>query len=247
MEIIINNGRKFSFGLTDLCLYAVHNNIHIMDNHRAAIWSWVQHIKSHKRYQFIHIDRHYDTVDGNLEAWIQSIPSNFSELSIDEAMNIKFRYDKFTEYKTISWDNYIPIFYSLYKDSISNINFFTHKCCHLSEDIPVIEMEDNDLINKIDKLIISNKNSSILNIDLDYFFTGHEEERITPLFSIDEIKSIFEKIKFAFDKNKIEVITIALSPSCCGEDDNKGWKNSLDLYDFIAPILGLDTLSSLIK
>ena len=47
---------------------------------------------------------------------------------------------------------------------------------------------------------------------------------------------IINNIKKA--KDGIAVMTIALSPECCG-----GWDNAFRTYDLIAPILGLEKLN----
>ena len=60
----------------------------------------------------------------------------------------------------------------------------------------------------------------IINLDIDYFFCGNPNYFI--LFSDNAIKRLINDIfKLASDKKNI--LTIALSPDCCGS-----WKNSVN-------------------
>lgn len=241
MEILLNEGKHYSLAHS-FYYYARQGNIHIMDNHRGALWAWLQHIEKGEMYQFIHIDKHYDTSSGNLDTWIKSLPTNFSELSFEDLMNVTFDYDQFTKYKTISWDNYIPIFYHFYSNIISNTYFFTHNQGDLYSLIKPEEWGIIGLLEQLDYLILENKNNTILNLDLDYFFAETNQDSYNLFLSEDTVISLFEKIKQALDQQKIQVLTIALSPVCCGGYD-VGWDNSLDLYHLIAPILGLDKIA----
>jgi hypothetical protein len=75
----------------------------------------------------------------------------------------------------------------------------------------------------------------IVNIDLDYFFQTIDDTDITIRFiSYEAIDFFLQKIK-AFLNGRIEVMTIALSPECCG-----GWENSLTLMDYFAKKLEID-------
>jgi len=72
----------------------------------------------------------------------------------------------------------------------------------------------------------------ILNLDLDYFFLEIGDNTIQ-VFTDDYIEAIAKSIKLAMDN--IQVLTICLSPECCG-----GWENALRVNKIICQILGID-------
>jgi len=45
-----------------------------MDNHRAAMWCWFQHISTDRKYNLFHIDKHTDTLNSNIEIWKKHLP-----------------------------------------------------------------------------------------------------------------------------------------------------------------------------
>lgn len=57
-----------------------------------------------------------------------------------------------------------------------------------------------------------NKLKWIVNLDIDYFFTGDEENTIQ-LFSDEFVMKICSELKSAWEH--IEILTIALSPEMC--------------------------------
>jgi hypothetical protein len=40
---------------------------YIMDNHRDALWCWLQHLIPGKEYNLFHIDRHFDMLDSRIK------------------------------------------------------------------------------------------------------------------------------------------------------------------------------------
>ncbi|MCD6556681.1 MAG: hypothetical protein J7K64_05745, partial [Bacteroidales bacterium] len=81
----------------------------------------------------------------------------------------------------------------------------------------------------------SNSYEWIVNIDLDYFFQKIDDTDVTLKFISNEAIDFFiGKIKTYLSNDKIKVMTIALSPECCG-----GWENSLELMNFFAEKLDL--------
>ena len=67
----------------------------------------------------------------------------------------------------------------------------------------------------------------IINLDIDYFFNNGKQ-----IFSSEYINSVCSQINQV--RKKIAIITIALSPECCG-----GWDNSIKVYNQIAKNLSI--------
>jgi len=237
MEKLINKGFNYS-GCYELNLLFKSNNFYVMDNHGAALWTWMQHIDTGKKYNFIHIDKHYDTLTSNLKPWVNSLPTNFKDLTIEEYYNLKYQRGQ-EEFPVIRWDNYIPIFNSLYGDIISDYIFYTHGCgtsgiesLDKVQEWPILSMFEN-----LESQINENEDKTILNLDIDFFY-ANQDDKYFQLFSDESIEILFNQIQNCLlITNKIEVMSVALSPECCG-----GWSNSLKIYNKLAKFLKIDTI-----
>lgn len=209
-----------------------------MDNHGAALWAWLQHFDKNRKYNFIHIDKHYDTLASNLSPWLSSLPKNLNELSINDFFSIKYKRGG-EEFPIIRWDNYIPIFNSLCGDNISNYTFYTHGFGNTGiealDQNKTQEWPSISLFENLDFLLTDNEEKTILNLDIDYFFGSHNNKYFQ-LFSNESIDILFDQIQHCyFTTDKIEVFTVALSPECCG-----GWSNSIRIYNKLAERLKMD-------
>lgn len=240
-DIVKFKGKNVSW-VKNLNLLSKERNIYVMDNHVAALWCWLQEIEENKKYNVLHIDAHYDTMSSRIDTWLKHLPNNFKELSIDEYLALKFYDADFRDgYEIMRWDNYFPIFHRLYGNNINSYHFFTHKDGTLFDEMEskLDEYPIPGLFNLIDYLFkdkTSNSYEWIVNIDLDYFFQTIDDTDITLKFiSSEAIDFFISKLKTYLTNDKIKVMTIALSPECCG-----GWENSLDLMKFFAEKLDLN-------
>ncbi len=134
-DIIEFKGQNVSW-VKDLNLLCKKNNIYVMDNHVAALWCWLQEIETKEKYNVLHVDAHYDTMASRIDTWLEYLPNNIKELSINDYLAVKF-YDRDFKngYEVMRWDNYFPIFHRLYKDNINSYHFFTHKEGSLFEEM----------------------------------------------------------------------------------------------------------------
>src|SRR5260370_30427902 len=82
-------GRKPSAFATDNFLWK-HDNVYVMDNHRAALWCWLREIDLRKPHSLFHIDRHYDTVPS--ETLIKHLPSTW-DMGINDYLNLRYESD----------------------------------------------------------------------------------------------------------------------------------------------------------
>ena len=141
--------------------------------------------------------------------------------------------------KVFNYANYILQTKQLYPDWFK-INYFAchdfvsdeliyvnynPTCRELSENISYwVHVGKEGHCNDSDKL-----NQWILNIDIDYFFFESEYQ----MFTDEYIKKICANILTALPD--IDVITISLSPECCG-----GWENSCRIANLMAKEFNLD-------
>lgn len=192
----------------ELCnLLYKKQQIYIMDNHRLALWSWFQHLKldSDFQYNFFHIDAHYDC-----DPAISEIKTDLANLSLEQYMNYPAANSNGCLFR---WDNYLPVLLNQYKEKLNITYSATHnigiKANFDHEFMPW------DLLKYLENRFFDHKHW-IVNLDLDYFFA--RENKDTPLFHPEYMKKIFRALKTAYDDQLIDVMTIALSPECCG-----GW------------------------
>jgi hypothetical protein len=209
-------------------------NVYIMDNHRAALWCWMQHLKKTEIYNLIHIDCHYDTLYSNIDEWLHHVPA-LNEISISDYLDHTFRDDSASGVKSLlfMYDNYLSIFLEKYKDMLSDCIFATHE----QGDVPKKGrlIKPWDLSGNLKFWLSESENKWICNLDLDYFFYPDNFESYNFFFSDSYVKQICASIKVMLEKEKIQVLTISLSPECCG-----GWPNSEAMLDTVCQELGID-------
>lgn len=214
-----------------------HENVYIMDNHRAALWCWLQHIDLGSKHGLFHIDAHYDMAKTLSENTLKLIP-DLNGIALEDYLNI-MQPDTITvgsEIPIIRWDNYLTLFELRYSYNIGEFFTATHKLGDKPPDtIHWEEIEINKLSDVFSSYLEENGHSGwILNLDLDYFFTFYDEAY--QIFLSDSyINEIFESIKIALDQKSITVLTICLSPECTG-----GWKNSEQLCSRLCQVLEIE-------
>jgi len=193
-----------------------------MDNHKMAAWCWADLLDTEEKYTIVHIDKHYDTLDSLLEQWVNPIKDGLKCLTYNEYDTIEFQKNKFERYKIFRWDNYISIFHYFYSKQISQYIFYTHNFGDIPDYLKkqITHCPSHNLMNNFYESFSEYENKLIINLDIDYFFC--ENPKYFILFSDYAIKKLIKDImKLVNDKKNI--LTISLSPECCG-----GWDNSLN-------------------
>ena len=205
--------------------------LYIMDNHRAAAWCWGQHVDEKDFFQITHVDYHTDTTYGELKHWMKSLKGlSLKDLSFTEYLSLKYKPRELTpgqNHYTFTWDNYITIFYELFKKQIRYFN-----CCVVEgEHLPEYIMNEDvfqaflphDVIDEIEAPFQREK--SILNIDLDFFvYQQNGPRKAEILYTENYIQDIADKVKQKLDEDRFLCVTIALSPETSG-----GWENAVKL------------------
>jgi len=213
-------------------------NIYLMDNHRLAMWSWLQEIDFSKRYNFIHVDAHPDLAIFPVEKKMNQVRQ---DISLDDFRNLT---DLEFNVPVIRWDNYIDAFNVHFKNVIDEN--FSYTCTHYQGSRKSLKNElfTNQLPSFLKEVftekIFINDQQWIVNIDLDFFFSKSPEKIL--MFTDEYFESLFSSIKLGIDNGLIQVCTIALSPECSG-----GWENSFKALRKAQKYLKVDFLSLLDK
>ena len=225
---------------------------YVMDNHLAAGWYWYNTLDRRKEYNFCHIDQHDDLANDKHDI----VKDLFEETPISLERYISLHYEQppkvvMPPVKAIRWDNYILHMKSVFphwfmKEVYVCHDFVSGENCSVTktqpydryydlnngwQEYPVNPININcyDLSRLLEEQISNNKGRLwIVNLDVDYFFNNNVQ-----LFTETYIESICTQI--VKEKAKIAVLTIALSPDCCG-----GWENAIRVYNYIAERLFLE-------
>lgn len=193
--------------------------IYIMDNHLAAAWCWGQALDRDSKYSLLHIDRHTDWLESQIEEWLPAFRRPIHEMSLNEYCTASYRDLHGEVRQAIRWDNYIPIFCRLYPDLISDGIFATHH----DGDWPTFDPQDVEpwlLAENIAYWLTgsSAKTQWVINLDLDYFFSDAPDDSTYRWASDAYLELIFDGIMAACESGRVATITVALSPEC-----SNGW------------------------
>jgi hypothetical protein len=183
--------------------------VFIMDNHRLALWCWFQKMEAGSRYNLLHIDAHPDMSESalkyfNHDLWKMTLLEYRSELQKDINMPL-FR-----------WDNYIEVFLRKYPELVGKTVSATH---HLGSGKELSEeIRSYNLVKYMHGLFSGEKFENnlpwIVNLDLDYFFSAAPEK--LELFSESYVESLASALQMGLSNGVISILTISLSPECCG-------------------------------
>jgi hypothetical protein len=200
--------------------------IYVMDNHLAAAWCWMKSCSAYDCYNFLHIDQHKDTTTfGSYESYSHLSDPN---LSLDDYTKLVSPNSNGSG-PTFRWDNYIHHSNALFPNWFNTCYFATHRDINIDilQSETMMKVTESiwpyTMISRIDELMDESKNKWIVNLDLDYFFDSDKNR-----YNSDDYIRRVSKILLAHSK-QIQVLTIALSPECCG-----GWRKAIDCFDIFA-------------
>lgn len=225
-----------------------NENVYVMDNHLAAAWCWLQQCDTSARYNFLHIDRHRDLAKCFKDEDLQPMVDN-PYMSFADFLRIK----RSDDIQLFRWDNFIQASYVMHPAWFQTNVFLTQKEGNIgtSWGHNQIDIVENDVLymdHYIQHLIGEEKEPSyfrkeddidnkwIVSLDLDVFYTKNEEH--VQLFSDDFIRLVAKKLNDYM--GNIQVLTIALSPDCCGGDDiGDKWNNAFQVLNIISEEVAL--------
>jgi hypothetical protein len=194
------------------------NNIYVMDNHRAAMWCWLDFYKgSIQDVGVFHLDRHTDTLQSHLGSWVSQAlaPIHVGTMDIHTYLD---RVDSgFPQTKLFRWDNYLSIFLDIYQSQVTSCHYSAFDGDTINHST-LVKVEPRDIPENLDFWI--SKGKWIINIDLDYFFF-EANGSFSQMYSDEYLRELFDKVAITARRNSEIVVTICFSPECCG-----GWPNS---------------------
>lgn len=219
-------------------------NVWIMDNHRAALWCWMQDISADENVGLLHIDQHYDTRWAGMEDWLKSLRRvNLARLSIGDYLAHSYvpPGGGGAQIPVFTWDNYLSIFLKKYGRRIVSRILATHR----DGDPPKVrrrfmEPRPDELTRHLMGWMEARDEARrwILNIDLDYFFFSakNDGDQRRELFSQGYLEALFGAIREVYASGQIVSLTLCLTP---GDLTGGGWSGAEALCERICKILEL--------
>ncbi|MEN8132288.1 MAG: UPF0489 family protein [Pseudomonadota bacterium] len=204
-----------------------------MDNHRAALWCWLQELDLNAPHSLFHIDRHTDTLQSRLDEWMKHLPSWSS--SLEEYLTHSYKFEMGTV-PVIRWDNYLSIYFEEFGAKLDRCYFATHRDGDDPNHDRVSIVEFWDLPRNLEYWLRDRDVPWIVNIDLDYFF-WNSGENTGVMVSDDYLKETFTPLRHAIDDGTVAVTTICLTPD---PPLTSGWKATEKLAAELLAILGMD-------
>ncbi len=185
------------------------DNIFIMDNHRAALWCWIESLKNEIGLSLFHVDRHFDALF-SAQDYKHFPHDSFENLTIEEYLVRGYDNEFFAVTPLFRWDNYLGIFIEKYKDKIENWAFATHGKGSAPHSVSYGAYDPWEFPAALAEL----KGKWIFNLDLDYFFGRMGNAQMGRLFTDDYIQDWGKALRKSIDDGVIKVLTISLSPEC---------------------------------
>lgn len=210
-------------------------SIYVMDNHRAALWCWLQELDLNSRHSILHVDRHSDTLQSRLNEWLDNLPSSW-KLTIEEYLNHAYKpHNSLWDVPVFRWDNYLSIYFAKFGDAIDRCYFATHERSGQDPNYPDVYRIHLCGLPYVVECLDEGHGPWIVNVDLDYFFWKNVP--VDVMVSDAYLSACFKSLKNKIDNGTVKVTTISLTPD---EEWTGGWGKSEELANKVLAHLGID-------
>lgn len=147
------------------------DKVYVMDNHLCAAWCWLQKVDVSKRYNFVHIDYHYDLSgdEARIKKEITEKGIRLHELGFEDFCNLKFEVEgRGFEAKLFRWDNFILNTHDAYPGLFASNTFIT-KRGGSKEDFVQYEEEIELFMSEFQHWLNDLQGGWIIDLDIDFF------------------------------------------------------------------------------
>lgn len=226
-------GRHVSLATAQNFLWQ-HDNVYVMDNHRAAMWCWLREVDAHEVVALLHIDEHYDTLRSRMPEWIANLPE-LRGLSIDKYLGLTFSAGR-DVLPLIQWDNYLSIYLERYPDQVERSVWATHDVGDKPDLHDALHPRPWSFPGNLTYYLQGTDRRWIVNVDLDYFFCADEHGNQQSMFSDEYIFALFEAVRVHRDAGRVACLTLCLTPD---EGYTGGWDAAEALCARVCKILNI--------
>jgi len=210
-----------------------HRNVYVMDNHRAALWCWLQEVDLERPHSLFHIDRHSDALSSRLDEWLQNLPP--WSATLEDYLSHSYTSDC-GSLPVIRWDNYLSIYLAEFGENIDKFQFSTHGDGDDPQHPHVLKPKVWDLPANMEYWLDQSDSPWIMNIDIDYFFWGCMDES-GRMLADDYLDTAFSPVRRAIENGAIAVTTVCLTPDL---PYTPGWTDSERVAEKLLSVLGFD-------
>lgn len=228
--IVPFKGRGHSGAITQNFLCR-SGNVYVMDNHRAAMWCWLQQVNPEEPHSLIHIDRHYDALQSRLDEWMQNLPP--WNAGIDRYLGAEYDCGG-SMVPVIRWDNYLSVYLEAFGRNLTSLRCLTHDDGDQPNYPHTLFSDVWELPHNLSFWLDTNATPWIVNIDLDYFFCGSDED-VVQMVSDNYIDQVGIALRRSMDRGAVKVVTLCLTP----DSFTPGWAVCEKLASRILAHLGL--------
>lgn len=224
-----------------------NEKVYVMDNHLSAAWCWLQSCNPKAKYNFMHIDTHYDMLDWFYDEDLQLLRDNI-HISYGTFENLKRSKEPGKGIGVFRNDNYIMAVCTIHPDWFHTNIFLTQRKGSLifswgHKPPKMNSWESRDMDSYIDQYVCNPTDGLkafkeddyklpwIVNIDLDVFFTKDDPHVL--LYSDEQIRHTAQLLNKGMPN--IQVLTIAMSPDWIGGRTMKEkWNNAFRILKIMA-------------
>lgn len=221
-------------------------NIYVMDNHRVAAWCWLQACDHSTHYSFLHIDQHSDLMIDNSPVVWTTYHKAIENPSLSLAEYLDLRHADSLNAHAFRWDNYIRPIHGLLPNWFSPAYFAYTQAVEIDEyERKTTSPGYNGFLGAATRLshqglldllltIPSHLHKKwIINLDIDYFYA-----KCIRAMGVSFVEQFGLLLNNCLPQT--QVLTIALSPSCCNPQKSiiSGWRNSIRVFDLLKKHLG---------
>lgn len=208
-------------------------NLFVMDNHRAAAWCWDHLLGGGVDQVLVHIDRHNDALQSQLDVWLSHLPQGIPA-SVDDYLNLTYPIAQ-SQFPLFRWDNYLSIYLALQGAHVRELILATQGEGDHPNHAGITSLDSATLLSELEARVLSSGLPAIINLDLDYFFeTDNMDTLVRSLDDtyVDELADVIGRLDRA---GRLPVITVALTAT---EDLTGGWGPAEALAERICSALG---------
>ncbi len=193
-----------------------------MDNHRAALWCWQQHLDLYSDpHSLIHIDRHYDALGSELRKHVKVMP-DLRGLTIKDYLGARVKLSDWLP--LFRWDNYLSLYLEAVSPKLQTLRCLTQHDGDKPRFQGIMEPDPEDLPENFEYWLKQGR--WIVNIDLDYFFCpSRTDDEFILMYSEAYLNEVFEGLRRAIDLGNVAVVTVCLTPS----NFTPGWEACIEL------------------
>ena len=211
-----------------------HEDVYIMDNHRAALWCWQQHLAPDEKHSIVHIDQHYDTRACGADV-LDGRYHEIRDMSLQEYLN-RPHSSRANTIVAFDWDTYLSIHLKFQAQNISHLWLATWKQGAVGNwpPPPATELDPRSIPGTLPNSPPTERMIINIDIDIQTMLDRNRTQEYTEALPDSKLAEIGDWVASMRASGRIAATTIALSPPCA-----RGWEKSEESARVLIEAMGL--------